>query len=117
MGQDLNYNVNMFAFNSDQSAVQVNVDVSSTPPSPGVIVYLFAAVGAEDPVLIGQGTQGNLNTSINIAKTRGLVGAGPGNKPVTLMVYACWVYTQAQAVNWIKANAAIAAKAGVIYLS
>lgn len=117
MSDALNVRVNKFDFaNADQTDVVVDVDLSSTPPGSADIVFLYIAVGAEEPVLVSQGRKGHLETKINIAKTRGLVGGGPGTKPVSLMAYACWVYNQGQAVNWIKANAAVAAQAATIYL-
>lgn len=117
MSDAINVRVNKFDFvNGDQTDVLVNVDVSSTPPGSSDIVFLFIAVGAEEPVLVSQGRKGHLETQINIAKTRGLVAGGPGNKPVSLMAYACWVYSQSQAINWIKANAAVAVQSATIYL-
>jgi hypothetical protein len=117
MSAALEFKVIKFEFTSDaQTEVAFDIEVSSNP-DPGVIVYVGAAVGAEEPVVLDSSTRsGRVTGKVNIAKTRGLVGSGPGNKPVALTAYACWVYDKAQATNWIKANAAISAKAGEIYL-
>jgi hypothetical protein len=117
MSAALEYKVNKFEFANDaQTEVVFDIEISSNP-DPGVIVFLGAAVGAEEPVVLERAMKsGPVTGKVNIAKTRSLVGSGPGNKPVALMAYVCWVYDSTQATNWIKANAAISAKASEIYL-
>ncbi len=115
---ELSYKVAAFDFtDASQNAVSVSMSIESQPPSPSDIVFLFFAVGAEEPVLVAQGKSGSIsNKVVNIAKTKELVGGGPGNKPVALIAYACWTFTEAQGRAFIKANTAISAKAATIYL-
>ncbi len=117
MSTAIDFTVNKFDFaNSEQTQVVFDIEISSNP-DPGVIVFIGASVGAEEPIVLDQPVRrGTIKGTVNIAKTQSLVGSGPGNKPVALTAYACWVYSKGQAVNWIKANAAIAAKASEIYL-
>jgi hypothetical protein len=117
MSTAIEFKVNKFEFvNKEQTKVQFDIDVSSNP-DPGAIVYIGAAVGAEEPVVLDQPTRnGKITQTVDITKTRDFV-SGQGNKPVALVAYACWVYDKKQAVNWIRANAAISAKAAEIYLS
>lgn len=117
MSAALDFKVNKFDFaNNEQTQVVFDIEVSSNP-DPGAIVFIGAGVGAEDPIVLEQPVRkGSIKGTVSIAKTHDLVGSGPGNKPVPLMAYACWVYNKGQAINWIKANAAISAKAAEIYL-